>query len=347
MPDHVPALHNGIRKKEKQTKGNVTMKDTLYIGSVGTSSIMETIQEAIRLTDGLKGKVIFSRDADRGREFARLVSVEESLSDYEQMLAREDVDIIYIASPNKYHFPQAKAALERGKHVIVEKPAAVTEEEVRVLYETAKANDVFFFEAITTLFMPNFLAVKQLLPRLGKLRKAWFSFGKYSSKYDAYLRGENPNIFNPEMQAGALNDMGIYCIHAAINLFGKPQSVRYEAQYGPNGIDLAGTLYLDYPDFTCELETAKHKDIPCGFLLEGSEGQISGKGHLNEVPDCAAIIQAKELAIDHQTPANRMIYEMARFRDAILAKDTAFFEEMAAQSMLAASILEQAHKKVI
>ena len=192
--------------------------------------------------------------------------------------------------------------------------------------------------------MPNFLAVKEQLAKLGALEKVWISFGKYSSKYDAYLRGENPNIFNPAMQTGALNDMGIYCIHAAVNLFGKPKSVRYEAEYGPNGIDLAGTLYLEYPGLICELQTAKHKDIPCGFLLQGEKGQMCGSGHLNEVPDYTVSIQGEASVSYHQQPVNRMIYEMARFRDAIMTHDKGFFEEMATQSMIAASILEQARK---
>lgn len=319
------------------------MNKTLKIGSVGTSSIMKIIQEAISLTDGLSTQIIYSRDEKRGQEFAQAVGSPEHCCDYSSMLKRDDIDIIYIASPNKLHFAQAKEALEHRKHVIIEKPVAVTENEVNILYETAKANQVFFFEAITTLFMPNFQAYKRLVPSLGKIQKAVINFGQYSSKYDAYLRGENPNIFNPELQGGALNDMGIYCIHAAVNLLGAPRAIEYHAEHGPNGVDLAGKLTLSYTDFICEIETSKKNSVRNGCFLVGENGSLSEEGPLIDFANCYAEISGQKIIINEQNCKNRMVYELARFRDAILNHDTSFFEETASQSILASSILERAH----
>lgn len=320
------------------------MNKTLNIGSIGTSSIMNVIQEAIALTDGLQTKVIYSRDAVRAQNYAASIGVSESCSSYQELLEREDLDIIYVASPNKLHFEQAKAALEHGKHVIIEKPVAVTEEEVRILYETAKKNNVFFFEAITTIYMPNFEAYKKHLPQLGKLSEVQIVFGQYSSKYDAYLRGENPNIFNPELQGGALNDMGIYCVHAAVNLFGAPQDISYEANYGPNGVDLSGRLTLTYPEFVCHIQTTKTSPIRSGCFITGEQGQLIQDGPLNEFSNCHGNLQDNTFEFHLQDSKNRMVYEMAKFRDAILNKDSDFFEQAATQSMLASAILEKAHK---
>lgn len=230
----------------------------LRVGTVGTSSIMRTIQEAIRLTDGMECRVVYSRTEEQGRAFAAEMGVPEHCTDYAAMLERSDLDLIDIASPNRFHVEQALAALEHGKHVIVEKPAAVTRGDVQRLIDAARANGVYFFEAITTLFMPQYEACRLLLPKLGRIEQAHITYAQYSSRYDAYLRGENPNIFNPAMQAGALNDMGVYCVHMAVDLFGAPQDVRYLAELGPNGIDLAGRLTLTYPSLTCEILTAKN-----------------------------------------------------------------------------------------
>ncbi|MEE1086198.1 MAG: Gfo/Idh/MocA family oxidoreductase [Schaedlerella sp.] len=319
------------------------MDNTLRIGSVGTSSIMKLIQEAIALTDGLETKVIYSRDAERGRKFAEEVGVPESCSDYSNMVKRDDLDIIYIASPNSLHFGQALEALENKKHVIIEKPAAVTQKEVDTLYEAAKKNGVFFFEAVTTLFMPNYLAYKKLIPEIGKLNKVYVNYGQYSSKYDAYLRGENPNIFNPELQGGALNDMGIYCIHVAVDLFGDPETVQYTAEYGPNGADVCGNLFLTYPDLICQIETSKKHSIKSGCFLTGENGSLSEEGALNDFANCESVIDGIKTQINVQSAGNRMVYEMAIFRDAIFEHDTEFFEKMAAQSSIAASILDRAH----
>ena len=322
------------------------MSKVLNIGSVGTSSIMNVIQEAISLTEGLETKVIYSRDEKRGQDYATSIGVAESCSNYLEMLQRDDLDIIYIASPNKLHFEQAKAALEYGKHVIIEKPVAVTEEEVQILYDTAKENSVFFFEAITTIYMPNFIEYKQKLSELGSLSEVQIVFGQYSSKYDAYLRGENPNIFNPELQGGALNDMGIYCIHAAVNLFGEPEDLCYQAEYGPNGVDLAGKLTLTYPDFICNIETTKITPIRSGCFITGEYGQLIQDGPLNEFINCHGLIQEHSFEISAQDSKNRMVYEMAAFRDAILNNDSDFFEHAVAQSKCASMILEKSHQSV-
>ena len=315
---------------------------TFYIGSVGTSSIMNIIQEAISLTDGLETKCIYSRNLERAKEYADSRGIAEHCSNYTDLLNRDDIDIIYIASPNKLHFEQALKALEAKKHVIIEKPVAVTRQEVQTLYEKAKENNVFFFEAITTLYMPNYLAFKKLLPSIGKLTKATINFGQYSSKYDAYLRGENPNIFNPELQGGALNDMGIYCIHVAINLFGYPNTVHYDAEKGANGIDLAGKLTLNYSDFVCEISTSKKDAIKSGCFIFGEHGSLTEDGPLIDFANCSALINSQNISINEQPVGNRMIYELQNFRNAILNHDEAFFEASSAQSIAAASILEAA-----
>ncbi len=320
------------------------MGRSLLVGTVGTSSIMKIIQESLRLTDGMKVQVIYSRDEARGKAFAEAEGVPEHVCDYEEMISRPDLNVIYVASPNKLHTEQVLAALRHGKHVIVEKPAAVTREEVEIMYQTAKEYGVFFFEAITTIQMPNFKYLKEHVKELGTLKKVRFSYGQYSSKYDAYLRGENPNIFNPALQGGALNDMGIYCIHSVINLFGDPVSVKYEAEYGPNGVDLSGTLQMEYPDLTCQVETSKTGPIGSGCMVEGEHGFFEEDGPMCDFANCRISLDGKEEKVDLQKAPNRMMYEHARFRDAILNHDTEFFEYMANQSKLAAGVLERARK---
>lgn len=321
------------------------MGQVLRIGSVGTSKIMEAMQEAIRMTPGMETRVIGSRSLERGKEFARKVGIEnaEVCDCYEQMIRREDIDIIYIASPNVYHARQTMEALEQGKHVIVEKPAAVKAEDVRAMAEAARRNGVFFFEAISTIFMPNYLRCKELLWALGKLKKAEFCFGRVSSQYENYLQGKMPSAFDPAMEGGALNDMGIYCIHTMLDLFGAPEKTDYQAEYDQNGVDLMGVLTAEYPGITCRLITAKDRAVECGTRLEGENGWFAQKGTMNDFVNCEASIHGTLLPIKQQGKENRLTYELARFRDAINEKDTAFFEKMCWQSEAAADILEKSH----
>ncbi len=320
------------------------MRESLNIGSVGTSSIMELIQEAIRLTPGISCNLIYSRDKERGRKFADLVGVKEICDNYEELFKRSDIDVVYIASPNKCHVSQAIQAMKYGKHVIIEKPVAVRKSDMQKLLHVAQENRVFFFEAITTLFMPNYIACKKLLAHLGKIQSIELCYGQYSSKYEAYLRGENPSNFSTEMQGGALNDLGIYCIHVAVDLLGWPEAVTYDAEYGSNGIDLSGILRLRYPQVECLIAVAKNRDMDSGCRIFCENGDIIEKGPLNSFSVCKAEVKGIPHCIDEQEKENRITYELRCFRDAILNHDLDFFCRMARQSMIAASILEQAHE---
>ena len=146
------------------------------------------------------------------------------------------------------------------------------------------------------------------------------------------------------MQAGALNDMGVYCVHMAVDLFGAPQDVRYLAELGPNGIDLAGRLTLTYPSLTCEILTAKNADLGSGCRITGENGWFAEDGPINAFGGCTAELNGEPVDVALPQVENRMVYEFARFRDAIVQHDTAFFDRMAEQSARVAAVLEQAHR---
>ena len=322
------------------------MANALGVACVGTSGIMEIIIDSLRRTEDLEARLVYSRSIEKGLEFARKNGVCEATDDYSAMIARPDIDIVYIASPNYIHAKQAVDAMNAGKHVIVEKPACATEGELIAMYAAAVRNSVFFFEATTTLWMPNYLKMKKMLPQIGKIREVTLAHGQYSSKYDAYLRGENPNILNPEMKTGALNDMGIYCVHAAADLWGEPVSVEYQAEYGPNGIDLDGKLTLGYPGFDVKILASKNRtpDRGNGVRIIGEKGMFRQTDMIHEFRDCAFEIGGEVIPVNEQNAPNRMVYEHSFFRDCILNRDIAAFGKYAEQSRICAKILENAHK---
>ena len=315
----------------------------IRFAAVGTSKIMDLMQEAMHLTQGVECRVIVSRDLERGKAYAAKAGVPEASDDYEAVCRREDIDAVYIASPNACHVEQALTALRSGKHVVVEKPTAVTEAEVLLLKETAKANNVYFFEAITTLFMPNYLALKEKFPRLGKILSVEMCYGQYSSKMEEYKSGKIPSSFSTKMAGGALNDMGIYCIHPALDLFGVPDEISYHAVEGTDGIDLEGVLQVRWGDLKGVLRASKVRNVSSGLRILGENGYLVEDGPMNDFATCAALLDGTLSFVELQHGENRMLYELAAFRDAILAQDDAFFEKMAAQSAAASRILEIAH----
>lgn len=97
---------------------------------------------------------------------------------------------------------------------------------------------------------------------------------KYSSRYDAVLAGEEPNIFSLTFSGGAIMDLGVYLIYAAVGWFGVPQKVSYTAQKIRTGVDGMGTAILEYPQFQVTLLTGKIADSYLPSEIYGSNGTL-------------------------------------------------------------------------
>ena len=111
---------------------------------------------------------------------------------------------------------------------------------------TAKANGVMFMEAYKSGFMPGMKIIRDNLHKLGIIRGAVFSFGKYSSRYDAHKQGKDVNTFKAEFSNGALMDLGVYCVNPMVHLFGKPEEVKSLSAIIPGGVDGMGSLIMKY-----------------------------------------------------------------------------------------------------
>lgn len=316
----------------------------LTLGIIGTGSITRQMLDAVQHTQDITAAAVTSRSLPRAEAFAAELQIPHAFDSYASMLASDVINTVYIASPNALHVPQALAALKAGKHVICEKPLAVTKGESTQLFNEARGQKRFLFEAITPPFLPNFQKIQQWMPALGTIQQVDLVYTQRSSRYTNYLRGETPNVFNPDLQGGALNDLGVYPIHIALALFGKPKQVAYDPIYGRNGIDLSGKLTLDYDGFPCNIFCAKNCDRGTRGLIRGERGVIRMDGPLNELTRCSFFSGAASELSETPSGVNRLCYELTAFRDAIHHRDQTLFERMANESIDAASILEAAHK---
>ena len=150
------------------------------------------------------------RSAAKAAELCAQYQIPQHTTNYFELL--QWVDAVYIAVPNLQHARYARVALEAGKHVIVEKPMAVTAAETEELAALAQRKRLFLFEAITTQYQPNYAKLRELLPRVGTVRMVQCSFSQYSSRYDAFCAGQTPPVFDPLCAGGALMDLGVFLI---------------------------------------------------------------------------------------------------------------------------------------
>ena len=235
----------------------------LKLGIIGTGAISHHFIEAAHASGQYQLVSVYSRNIETAEQFARRYS-NVQLFDQMDAFLTSSFDVVYIASPNSLHYSQAKAALSAGKHVILEKPAVTQPQEWQDLVQTAKENQCFIFEAARNYHEEAFITVKNFLADK-QIFGADFNYAKYSSKMPDLLAGNTSNVFSDRFAGGALMDLGIYPIYAAVRLFGKPTHATYQAQQLDNTIDLNGDGVLSYPEFQVHIKAGKNitSNLPC------------------------------------------------------------------------------------
>lgn len=247
----------------------------INVATIGSSIITEAFGRAVAQVEGISLHTATSRDAARAAEIARRIGAPHAASDLDAVLADPAIDAVYVGSPNAVHAEQIRAAVAAGKHVFVEKPAVSSEQEWVALAEAAIERGVILMEGMRLAYDPGIGVVRDLLPTLGVLRRASLHYGKRSSRYDEVLAGRRVNIFDPEMGGGALADLGVYPVHAAVLLFGRPDSVRALDVPIASGADGAGVALLGYPGLVVDVSYSKITNAGRASEIEGEQATLS------------------------------------------------------------------------
>jgi len=285
----------------------------IRLGVIGTNWITDSFIEAAMKTGKYQLTAVYSRQLEKAQQFASKYGVNKCFDSLDEMASSNELDAVYIASPNSLHGPQAKQFIDHGKHVIGEKPLASNYAEVEALITAATDQNVVLFEAMKTTYTPNFLRLRESLPKLGKLRKVYFSYCQLSSRYGKYLNGENPNTFNPAFSNGSLMDIGIYPLSAAIGLFGEPNSFTAQGVLLDSGVDAHGTIVLHYTGFDVVISHSKVSDGLIPSELQGEQATLLVDG----ISECKSVMlhRPDEAAVDLSVSQeeNVMYYEAVEF----------------------------------
>lgn len=184
----------------------------MKIGTIGTGFITNWFIESMNEVEVNSCIAICSRRETNARELAERFHIGKIYTDVRLMMEDDEIDTVYIASPNNLHFSYAKLALENHKNVILEKPFVSNVSECKILIQMAKEAHLFLFEAITTRYLPNVSYIKKQLSRLGSIHMVACNMSQRSRKYEQLLQGNTPNVFNTKYSGGALMDINVYNI---------------------------------------------------------------------------------------------------------------------------------------
>jgi predicted dehydrogenase len=147
------------------------------------------------------------------------------------MMADPKIDVVYVATVHPRHLPDALAAIEAGKHVLVEKPLALNASEARRLKEAARRKGVFLMEAFWSAFLPKFDVIRQLLAdgALGSVRTVIADHGEWFPPEHRIMRSE--------LAGGPMLDLGTYPVAFATQVLGRPDCVMATGEDAPSGVN--------------------------------------------------------------------------------------------------------------
>ena len=247
----------------------------IRFGVIGTSDITDLVLAGAKSDKRFVLTAVYSRSFDKGRRFADKYGVSDVFTNLEVMAESGVIDAVYIASPNSCHAEQAAIFMKKGVHVLCEKPLCSNAAEVRYLIKLAKEHDVTFMEAMVSTLNPIFLALRDNISKIGRVRKYFASYCQYSSRYDKYKAGIIENAFKSELSTGALVDIGIYTIYPMVVLFGRPKSIRALGRVMDSGVDGAGTAIFEYDEMEAIINYSKISDSYMPAEVQGEEGTLS------------------------------------------------------------------------
>ncbi|MBR4152620.1 MAG: Gfo/Idh/MocA family oxidoreductase [Selenomonadaceae bacterium] len=286
------------------------------VAILGTGKIIPEAVSALQASKKFHVANIWARahSRDKAAALAEQFQIDKFTTDLDEILNDAAIEFVYIGLVNSAHYDYAKKFLDAGKNVILEKPFTTTAAQAQELIDIALSKKLYLFEAVTTLHQQNFYAISDALPKLGEIKIALCNFSQYSSRYDAYKRGEVAPAFDPKLNGGALRDINIYNLNFVVGLFGMPKKISYVANRGFNGIDTSGVVSLEYENFLAQCIAAKDSESPSFLSIQGDNGYILAHGTPNELNSFELAVRGEKVQKFALNKFNhRMIQEFVDF----------------------------------
>lgn len=242
--------------------------------TIGTSLITEQFVTGANDTGRLTLAAVYSRKQETGDAFAQKFGCDKVYTSLQALADDNEIDAVYVASPNVFHAEQSEMLLKAGKHIICEKPIATSASEYSCLKALADKKGLIYIEAIIPLYNPSRDRIKSAIGRIGNIAMAKIDYCQRSSRYDRFMSGERINIFDMSLYAGTLMDLGIYCVYAAVDLFGMPSDIHASASFLTGGADGSGVAIFKYDNFSACLTYSKTGQSVAPSEIVGDSGSV-------------------------------------------------------------------------
>jgi predicted dehydrogenase len=239
-------------------------------GVLGPGSIANTFALAVR--GGTRSQVVAvgSRDADRASIFARRHGVARSYGSYEALVAADDVDAVYVATPHSEHREHALLALGAGKPVLVEKAFARSLAETDEVLGAARAAGLFAGEAMWSRYLPHYDVLRRTVEE-GTLGDVVLVQADHGQR----LWPDGPQrLADPDLAGGSLLDLGVYPVAFADHVLGALDEVAARGTLSPEGVDVTVGVTARHGDALARMTSTMAGATPCTAFVAGTAARV-------------------------------------------------------------------------
>ncbi len=285
-------------------------------GVLGPGGIANVFASAVR--EGTRSQVVAvgSRSADRASVFARRHGAARSYGSYEALVADDDVDAVYVASPHSEHHEHALLALAAGKPVLVEKAFARSLAETDEVLDAAREAGLLAAEAMWSRYLPQYDVVRRTVEAgtLGDLVLVQADHGQL-------LWPNGPQrLSDPALAGGALLDLGVYPIAFADHVLGALDDVAARGTLSPEGVDVTVGVTGRHGETLARMTCTMAAATACTATVAGTAGRIEMSTRFYGLGTSLRLVRPDETVLDTWEPTDRdhgFRYEVAEVARAV------------------------------
>ena len=308
----------------------------IRIGVIGAGRIAERFVAEARYVSGVSVEAVYTRRYEKAKAFADRLELDWANETVDDLL--DHVDAVYIASPHNTHYAYARQAIERGVHVLCEKPMTLTEAETTELFELAARHEVVLLEAIKTAFAPGFqrMVAVARIGTIGTVRSVDATFTK--------LVGQGRELHGED--GGSISELATYPLLAVIKLLGHEFLDQRTTTFRPDDaeVDLFARIDLTYPGATASARVGLGVKAEGDLVVAGSRGYVyvPAPWWKTEYFEARFEDQSKNKKYYYKFDGDGLRYELAEFALMIRNRTPESFKLRAAESIAIARIIEAA-----
>lgn len=283
------------------------MQSTSKWGIIGLGKIAHNFAKDLMLVPEAELCAVASTSLERAKEFAHQFHAKAYYGNYDELFSDPTIEIIYIATLHPDHFEWSIKAMKHGKSVLCEKPLGMNRHQVATMIATAKAEAVFFMEALWTRFNPAYVQTRKWIAagKIGAIRYINASFSFY-----ALDRGSDSRILNLEKGGGALLDIGIYPVFLAYSILGIPSRIHSSAIQLNNGVDVQNSMIFDYPEAQAVLHSSFSNNEQMTAKICGTDGEFYLGPRWHEAQTLRCVQKEKEVCHSFELLGRGYSYEI-------------------------------------